>query len=443
MSPTRWVLPRALSLSLLAAMFGAATASAQFFDPALRALDLSTGPVARSPRLLGMGGLVLAVPDRDASIELWDFAGMPVGLAADDTTSTLDLRPGTDALSSVSHLPAGRERQELAARSTLAQMEAVYRNHDSGSMFAVVGDVSSLRWDRPFSRAVEVREGLLHPQIMPVLGGVVPRILSGHLAWATHLRFRSENVEDHYRLIVANAAGEYIDLGGGQLPPPGQFAPTNTDVTTTAFGLSTAYTMGRRTRLGLGIEHENNHIEGRNDLPRSSSETSEPRPYWIGQAALVGGFGRTFEYGRASARIRSPAAATCSPARRRRVNSTRARAGRPDGSRSRARSPPRRTGSPSIRRTRTMPPRSIGSSTPRSTGPAPTRCRSRTAWCMANRAASRSAGGAARAIASGAPRSASRGTGCATSPPRSRWAPVRGGSRGTCAPVSSERSEPR
>jgi hypothetical protein len=286
-----------MSLSLLAAMFGAATASAQFFDPALHALDLSTGPVARSPRLLGMGGLVLAMPDRDTNIELWDFAGMPVGLAADDTTSTLDLRPATDALSSVSRLPAGRERQELAARSTLAQMEAVYRNHDSGSVFAIVGDLSSLRWDRPFARAVEVREGLLHPQVMPVLGGVVPKILDGHLAWATHLRFRSENVEDQYRQIVVNAAGEYIDLAGGQLPPPGQFAPTNTDVTTTAFGLSTAYTMGRRTRLGLGIEHENNNIDATNDLPRSSSETSESRPYWIGQAALVGGFGRTFEYG--------------------------------------------------------------------------------------------------------------------------------------------------
>src|SRR5258706_4590221 len=107
MNPTRWVLPRALSLSLLAMTLGAASASAQFFDPALHSLDLSTGPVARSPRLLGMGGLSLAVPDRDASINLWDFAGIPVGLAADDTTSTLDVRPATDALSSVTRLSSG------------------------------------------------------------------------------------------------------------------------------------------------------------------------------------------------------------------------------------------------------------------------------------------------------------------------------------------------
>src|SRR5439155_3420316 len=131
-------------------------------DPALHSLDLSTGPVARSPRLLGMGGLSLAVPDRDASINLWDFAGMPVGLAADDTTSTLDVRPATDALSSVTRLSSGRERQNLAARSTLAQFEAVYRNHESSSAFGLVGDFSSLRWDHPYAANVELRQGLLH-----------------------------------------------------------------------------------------------------------------------------------------------------------------------------------------------------------------------------------------------------------------------------------------
>ena len=59
--------------------------SAQFFDPTLHALDLGTGRVARSPRLLGMGGMTLAVPDRNLSLDLWDFAQIPVGLASDDT----------------------------------------------------------------------------------------------------------------------------------------------------------------------------------------------------------------------------------------------------------------------------------------------------------------------------------------------------------------------
>ena len=301
MSPTRWVLPRALSLAVLAAMLGAMVsatpAAAQFFDQTVHALDLATGPVARSPRLLGMGGLSLVVPDRDASINLWDFAGIPVGLASDDTTSTLDMRPHTDAMSSVRALVGGRERQNLAARTTSTQLEAAYRNHETGGVFGLVGDLSSLRWDRPYASSVEVRETVLHPQVLAVLGGAVPRVFSGHLAWAGHLRFRSENVKDQYREIVTNDAGEFIGLGGGELPPPGQFTPTKTNVTTSAYGLSTAYSLGKQTRFALGIEHENNRILATNDLPRSSSETQETRPYWNGHAALVGRFGHTFEYG--------------------------------------------------------------------------------------------------------------------------------------------------
>ena len=297
MSPTRWVRPRASCLTVLIGLaLTATTASAQFFDPALHALDLGTGRLARSPRLLGMGGMTLAVPDPNLSLGLWDFAQIPVGIATDDTTATLDLRPGTDALSSSHIRPEGATRQDLAARTTLVQFESVYRNHETGSMFALIGDLSGLRWDRPYASSVEVREGFTHPQAMPVLGGTVPRLFGGKLAWAGHLRFRQESVEDHFRSIVTNAAGEYIDLAGGQLPPPSAFAPTNTDVNTSAYGLSTAYPITKTNRIALGIEHESNRILATNSLPRSSSETREMRPYWIGQAALSGRIGRPLEY---------------------------------------------------------------------------------------------------------------------------------------------------
>ncbi len=297
MSPTRWVLPRALSLSLLAALIGAATASAQYYDPVLRSLDLSTGPVARSPRLLGMGGLSAVIRDRDARIDLWDFAGMPVGLASHDTTSTMDLRPGTSALSSARRLIAGRERQNLAARNNRTGFEAVYRNRDSGSSFGLVGRLDALRWDRPYASTIEVRQSLLHPEVMPVLGGTVPRFFSGHLAWAAHLRFRSESVEDQYREIVTNAAGEWIDQGGAQLRPPGEFTATKIDVNTSAYGVSTAYAVGKHSKFAMGIEHESNRIVALNDLPRSTSETQEQRPYWVGRTALVGAIGRALQFG--------------------------------------------------------------------------------------------------------------------------------------------------
>lgn len=304
MSPTRWALPRALSftclVTLLAApMLGMAAlpVAAQFYEPALRSLDLTNPRVARSPRLLGMGGLSLVIPDRDASIDLWDFARIPVGLATDDSTSALDLRPATDALSSVRRLPSGRDRQNLAARTAIAQLEAVYRNHESGSVFGVVGDLSGLRWDQPYSTTIERREGLMHPEVLAVIGGRFQKFMGGNMRWATHLRFRGEKVEGRYRSIVVNSAGEWIDQSGDELPAPGEFEPTDVYVNTGAYGVSTSFDLGAASKFALGIERENNDIQSTNELQRSSAEYSEKRPFWIGQAAFVTGLGRTLEIG--------------------------------------------------------------------------------------------------------------------------------------------------
>ena len=116
-----------------------------------RAITAACDEILRE--LLGMGDLELAVRDRDNQTNLWDFAGFPIGLATDDSTSSIDLRPGTHSLSSVRDLNGGVQRQNLAARGSWAQSEAVYRNRETGATFGVVGDLSSLRWDRPYSAA--------------------------------------------------------------------------------------------------------------------------------------------------------------------------------------------------------------------------------------------------------------------------------------------------
>lgn len=297
MSPTRWALPRALSFTCLVTLLAAAPVAAQFYEPTLHSLDLTNPRVARSPRLLGMGGLSLVIPDRDATIDLWDFAGIPVGLATDDSTSTLDLRPATDALSSVRRLPSGFDRQNLAARTAIAQMEAVYRSRESGSVFGVIGDMSGLRWDRPYSTTIERREGLMHPEVLAVLGGHFEKFMGGNMRWATHVRFRGEKVEGRYRSIVVNGAGEWIDQAGDELPPPGEFEPTDVTVNTMAYGVSTSLDLGAVSRLALGIERENNDIQSTNEQQRSAAEYSEKRPYWVGQAAFVTRLGRTLEIG--------------------------------------------------------------------------------------------------------------------------------------------------
>jgi hypothetical protein len=293
----RWAAPRVLGVAWLALMLHVSTASAQFFLPALRTLDLNTEQLSRSARLLGMGGLTLVVPDHNLTYSLWDMSRIPVALTEDDTTSTLDIDPGTDALSSVSAISNGRERQNLAARRAGSEVEAVYRSRESGGGFGLVGDLSNLRYDQPVTTGAELRQGVVRPTGTMILNGVVPRFFHRHLRWGAHLRFLNETVDRQYREIVSNAAGEYIDLGGGELPPPGEFVITSVDVNTTAYGVSTSYALGKHTHIALGIEHESDRFKGTNELPRSSWETDETRPAWNGQAAIVGAFGHTFEWG--------------------------------------------------------------------------------------------------------------------------------------------------
>jgi hypothetical protein len=293
----RWAAPRVLCAAWLALMLHVSTASAQFFLPALRTLDLSQEQLSRSARLVGMGGLTLVVPDHNTTYSLWDLSRIPVAITEDDTTSTLDVDPGTDALSSVRTIDASRERQNLAARRSGSEYEAVYRSRESGGGFAFVGDLSSLRYDQPVTTGSELRQSVVRPTGTAILTGVVPRFFHRHLRWGAHLSFLNETVDRQFREIVSNSAGEYIDLGGGEIPPPGEFVITSMDVNTTAYGISASYALGTSTHIALGIERENDRFKGTNDLQRSSWETDETRPSWNGQAALVGLIGKNLEWG--------------------------------------------------------------------------------------------------------------------------------------------------
>jgi len=297
MSPSRRVLSCALFLPLLVALSLAAPASAQFFESDLRTMDLSTVPISRSPRLLGMGGLSIAVADRDHQLNLWDFAGLPVGALMDDSTSTFDLRPGTASLSGVHTLPSGRDRQDLAGRVTHFGIEAFHRKPETSSGFGLLADVNSLRSDRPFGDQFEVRQSVQLPQIMPIMGGRFPGSKGGSLVYALHLRFAAEQVEDQYRLFVDNAAGEFIGLNGTVARPPNFFDPDHYDIYQQELGASLSWRANRSTQFALGYAVAEHRIKGTNEGFRNNAETSEDRPYSIGRAALVGKLGPNFEYG--------------------------------------------------------------------------------------------------------------------------------------------------
>lgn len=296
MSPFRRVLTNALVLSVAAASLGVHAAWAQFYDPALRSLDL-VSDVARSPRLLGMGGLSLTIPDRDNHITLWDFAGSPLGAFGEDSVGTIDLRPSTGSAVGTHDRPAGLgERQDLAGRMTSLQFEAFYRDHKR-SAFGAVGRINSVRADAPYSDDLELRRAVGLPEVMPIINGAFPHVGQGKLRYALRLRFGGEHLVDQYRIIRSNPNGQYLGLDGETVPSPIYFDPDEYRVNTSGLGGGLSYPLGRHAMFAVGLDAVQQKIKGSNNTNRYSAERRETRPYSVGQASLVGRLGPSLEYG--------------------------------------------------------------------------------------------------------------------------------------------------
>lgn len=296
MSPFRRVLTNALVLILAATTIGVHSAGAQFYDPALRSLDLVTD-VARSPRLLGMGGLSLVIPDRDNHLTLWDFAASPLGAFGEDSSGTLDIRPATGSASGVHDLASGPgQRQHLAGRMTSVQFESFYRDHKS-SAYGAVGRINSVRSDTPYSDGLELRRSVGLPEVMPIFNGVLPHFGGGKLRYALRMRFGGENSTDQYRAIVRKPNGEYISLDGATAQSPVFFVPDEYRVNTSGLGGGLSYPLGEGTVVALGLDAVEQRIKGSNNEDRFSAERVEKRPYTIGQATIIGRLGPSVDYG--------------------------------------------------------------------------------------------------------------------------------------------------
>jgi hypothetical protein len=295
MRPSRKVLPKALALTLLAGLLAAGSAFAQYYDPALRSLDLGTD-VQRSPRLLGMGGLSISVPDNHQRLTLWDFAGSPIGAFEADSSSTLELRPGSGSASGAHLGDAGREREDLAGRASGMAFEIFHRDAE-GSAWGATGNLRSIRTDHLYSQSVETRRTVSDPEITPVITGPFPYWGKGKLRYAVRMEFAREQQQDVFRNTVSNGAGEFISLDGRTTNPPSAFDPLETTVRRMGIGGAASYPVGRSATLALGYDVIGNRIQGMNDGTKSSSEITEKRPYGIAQATLVGKLGKAFEYG--------------------------------------------------------------------------------------------------------------------------------------------------
>ena len=286
----------ALAIAVAAIALGGAPARAQLYLPALGQLP---DAIARSPRLVGIGRLELVIPDRHNRINLWDYAGNPAGLALDDSASVLYLRPSTASASSVQDfndaIGAG-ERQNFAGRGGRMGYEA-WRRIPGLSVFGAIGDIGQQRVDQSYTRDVELRTASAHPNVMALVGGRVPYFWSPRLHYALRLVSGYQTINDEYRLITRNAAGEYIDRNGTLGSPPDLFTPDQTTVETFGGGLAAAYSFSKTLTAAVAGDAVRRKFHGTNDGDRYVSERDETRPMGVGQASLVGRVGRSFEWG--------------------------------------------------------------------------------------------------------------------------------------------------
>jgi hypothetical protein len=288
-----------LTMVTLAALGATAPAGAQLYEDARRALGLTPDPIARSPRLLGMGRLSLTVDDPRNQIALWDFAGNPVGILDDDTTSTLELMPTTAASSSLSDLDNPgrlRERQHFASRNVTLDYEAWHRTARSSS-YGLAGSVALLRTDQPVDLQTERRSNFTIPSIMGVANGHLPYLLTDRMQYALRAFYSYETREDGFRRIVSNASGEYIDVDGDILPSPDFFTPDRWSGRSIGAGGDLSFRFGEPLTVAGGYNMVGELVRGENEGGRYASETRENRPYGTWQGSAVGSLGKTLQYG--------------------------------------------------------------------------------------------------------------------------------------------------
>jgi hypothetical protein len=299
MSPRRRVLLSALipGIILLAAL--AAPAHAQIYDAARGSLGFSLDAIERSPRLLGMGQLNFVGDDPHTRITLWDFATNPLGILSADSTSTIELYPGTSSYTGEHRAENGASdlwRQVLAGREGRVSGE-VWRRELGRLAYGLAGTFAQLGTDAIAGESVERRSSYGQPTAMPVMVGHLPFVKSDRWLYSARLFYSGENSVADYHETVLNPQGEFIDQDGTPVAAPDAFTPTDYSARSLGGGLGLGYDRGRALRVALTVDRVDHEIQGKTEAVRHSSETREKRPYRHGQLTLVGRLPAGLEWG--------------------------------------------------------------------------------------------------------------------------------------------------
>lgn len=254
-------------------------------------------PLWRTPALLGMGRLTLA-EDQNNHLELWDFARNPAGIYDADSTTTIQLRPGTSTTSSEQVMPIGSSptiHQLVNDRLAVLGYE-VWRRTSNHNAYGFYGDLTATRTARPYSADEGLSNRVNDPGGTMAVNGGLPFLTKGRMRYALRGTYVKSKTEDVYSLLAINPVGVYLDKGGDRVAPPDQLSPVESKNTYLGAGGALSYRFGRPFTLALGGDYLEERMSGRNQGERHLLETTEDRPYGIGQATVLGQVGKHLEY---------------------------------------------------------------------------------------------------------------------------------------------------
>jgi hypothetical protein len=265
------------------------------FGPAT-ILDFAFDPLERSPRLRGMGGLTYTVEDQHNQIQLWDFARNPVGLLTDSDSSSLDFWSSMHSGSRYREEAQEVTRQSLSSRDLLWRAEA-WRRSPGRLFYGAVASFNQLRRDLPYGETIYNRDELSSPAASGALGGRVKWVESGRMRWALRATAYQQEQNVGYRLFRENASGVYLGGKEDQVDPPNTFDPDEAQVEGFGAGGGLAYEVAEWCDIALGADFMLEEILEGNIGKRHTAEYNMDRPMMVGQAALLGRWGKNVEWG--------------------------------------------------------------------------------------------------------------------------------------------------
>jgi hypothetical protein len=287
-----------VATACLAALIGGSPASAQQHEASLRSLGFAPDPIARSPRLLGMGRLTLA-DDIHNRISLWDFAGNPTGIAEAESVTTLEYRPLVRSGSSLRDVPAGaplRERQDLGARQMRHALET-WRRAPASPAYGLTAELATLQVDRPFGESVERRGSFTVPAIAGAVNARVPWLRSDRFDYALRLGYSLEVMDEGYFEFLRLPQGDYLGKPSAIVAPPDLFTPDRTETSSLNVGAGVSVRLTRAIKAAIHYDRTRVKVRAKLEGLRSTSKVDEDRPFHVGQASLIGRLGRHLEFG--------------------------------------------------------------------------------------------------------------------------------------------------